>query len=229
MHSPVFDACQAVADLIREEFSQTGQLTAQWQDSQLGISDVNFVSDHYRRAHISVIDARSTHSLWLLHTTIFPHTHDGSPIYGFDIIAGPQKVSGAFHDFSQGGHGDHHMMQWFEQRTQSLSWNKPRPLPDWAKNIFSQNIVAIGAVRETELAQFCSLGMETLSYYLNHVGHAADPQCDYTQQHNYYCVNQRLNPHTPRVLMNIGFSQDQAIDFVNHSLFPLIDHSSAQS
>jgi hypothetical protein len=226
MTSLIFDACQSVADQIHDRFAQTGQLVNQWQDSQLGVSDVTFASNSYRRAHMSVIDARSTHSLWLLHSTIFPHVPNSAPIYGFDIIAGPQKVSGAFHDFSAAGDQDHHMINWFKNRTATATWNKSRELPEWAKNIFSSGMVAIGAVRHLELQTFIELGLETLDYYLENVGYSGESVADYSQHQNYYCNNQRLNPHTPRVLVNLGFQSEQANEFVNQTLFPLITSNS---
>ena len=54
----------------------------------------------YRRADLDIIDARLDRKLWMMHLCIYPKVSDPSPIYGFDIIAGPNKVTGAFHDFS---------------------------------------------------------------------------------------------------------------------------------
>ena len=34
------------------------------------------------------------------HVCLFPELTNGGPIYGFDIISGKNKVTGAFHDFS---------------------------------------------------------------------------------------------------------------------------------
>ena len=53
-----------------------------------------------RRAHVDVVDARDTKGLWMAHICLFPMKKNGEAIYGFDIIAGKNKVTGAFHDFS---------------------------------------------------------------------------------------------------------------------------------
>jgi len=45
----------------------------------------------FRRAHLDIVDARDTKNLYMLHLCIFPHIDDPSPIFGFDIIAGPKK------------------------------------------------------------------------------------------------------------------------------------------
>lgn len=189
---------------------------------QGNVYDYNITNEHYRRAHVSIIDAIATRNFWLLHFTIFPHVDDGCPIYGFDIVAGPKKVSGAFHDFSSTGQHSHCMMKWFSNQTQDLSWNKKRELPRWAANIFSDDIVAIGAVGIDELDAFCNLGLKTLSYYLDNVGCTKSYLHNHTEDQNYYCEQQRLNPHTPRVLQTLGFTADEAKDFVFNNLFPLI-------
>jgi len=218
----IFDLCDQTASRIKEIFISSSDVVHEYYNKDLNIDDEVFSNDNFRRAHISIVDARATHKLWLLHTTIFPFIDDGSPIFGFDIIAGPNKVSGAFHDFSNGGEPDHYMMKWFADQTKELEWNKKRELPSWAKNIFSDSIVAIGAVGTEELEKFSNLGINSLNYYVDNVGYTETSKSDYTQQQNYYCQNQKLNPHTPRVLVNLGFTENQAYRFVNNYMFPEI-------
>ena len=218
----VFDKAIACSNTIINCLKNTGKLIDYSSDPDYGITDRVFVSDKYRRAHVSIVDARETKKLWLLHVTIFPHTNDPSPIYGFDIVAGPSKVSGAFHDFSCAGNIMHPMSLWFESVTHGLEWNKKRELPDWAKQIFSDSMVAIGAVGPDELDEFTALGLKTLDLYLNCVGLTRDSTTNYRDVQNRYCFYQKQNPHTPRVLVNLGFTEKQATDFVEHTLFPEI-------
>lgn len=220
MTSPIFERCDRVSHEIYSRFFSSGILVHEKQNPILGVNDAVFTSQRYRRAHISVVDARNTHNLWLLHTTVFPHVEDNSPIYGFDIIAGPKKVSGAFHDFSCAGNPNHYMMDWFSNRTVAIDWNKKRELPEWAKRIFSDSMVAIGAVGEEELDKFIDLGLETLTYYLSNVGNTYNSETNYADYQNFYCANQKQNPHTPRVLVNLGFTESEAEDFVKETLFP---------
>jgi hypothetical protein len=220
MNNSTFNQSIDCALKINARLRNKGNLVDQYIDDRYGIKDLVYISSCYRRAHVSIIDARETKKLWLLHFTIFPNINDPSPIYGFDVIAGPTRVSGAFHDFSAGGDTAHPMMQWFSNRTQGLEWNKARTLPEWAQKIFSPNIVAIGAVGPEELTNFIDLGLETLDYYLDNVGQ--NTEHDYSSKHNEYCYYQRQNPHTPRVLVNLGFSEQQAKDFVENNLFPKI-------
>ena len=59
-----------------------------------------WANEFIRRAHIDVVDARKTKGLWMMHVCIFPQLNNDGPIYGFDVIAGSKKMTGAFHDFS---------------------------------------------------------------------------------------------------------------------------------
>jgi hypothetical protein len=221
--SLVFDKAIACSDEITARFIKTGTLVTTDSDADRGVMDLVFESNRYRRAHVSIVDARESKKLWLLHVTVFPHTNDPSPIYGFDIVAGPNKVSGAFHDFSDAGETNHPMMAWFADQTALLEWNKKRELPEWAKNIFSSSMVAIGAVGEEELDEFVNLGLKTLDYYLENVGLTQESLADYHMAQNRYCRYQKQNPHTPRVLVTLGFTEQQAREFVEQTLFPEIN------
>ena len=114
--SLVFDKAIACSDEITARFIKTGTLVSTDSDADRGVMDLVFESPRYRRAHVSIVDARESKKLWLLHVTVFPHANDPSPIYGFDIVAGPSKVSGAFHDFSVAGDTNHAMMTWLNPR-----------------------------------------------------------------------------------------------------------------
>jgi len=213
----IFEQCDSVKNAIFNRFDITGKLDqAEIRDN---VRDWVFTSNIYRRAHISVVDARETHKLWLLHVTVFPHLENGSPIYGFDIVAGLNKVSGAFHDFSP-VYRNGPLCKWFHERTADLEWNKRRELPEWAKPIFSEDIVAIGAVGIEELEKFCTLGLETLDYYLADL-RPETTAVDFEYEQNFYCTQQRKNPHTPRVLQTLGFTEEEARNFVENNLFPL--------
>jgi hypothetical protein len=220
--SSIFDRCILCAQEIERQFRSTGDLEELTSNESRGVKDLVFSSLRYRRAHISIVDARETKKLWLLHVTVFPHTNDPSPIYGFDIVAGPSKVSGAFHDFSSAGDKSSPMWLWFNARANGLEWNKKRELPDWAKQIFSPAMVAIGAVGEEELEEFVKIGLETLDFYLKNVGIEQQSMADYHMAQNRYCYYQKQNPHTPRVLVNLGFTEQEATTFVEETLFPEI-------
>jgi hypothetical protein len=220
MTQSLFDQVIDCANEINKRFSQTGALGKVHRTDL--VTDKEFNSLRYRRAHISTIDARETKKLYLLHVTVFPHTDDPSPIYGFDIVCGPTKVSGAFHDFSAAGQTNHPMLGWFADETSMLTWNKPRELPEWAKQIFSSSMVAIGAVGPEELAEFIRLGLKTLDYYLENVGVTQESLFDFHMAQNRYCYYQKQNPRTPASLQHLGFTEQEAKDYVHNMLFPEI-------
>jgi phycocyanobilin:ferredoxin oxidoreductase len=181
-----------------------------------------WVSDGFRRAHIDVVDARETRGLWMMHCCIFPHTDDASPIFGFDIIAGKNKITGAFHDFSSTGNLNHPMIDWFGDEVAKLEWRKTRELPQWAKNIFSKHMVAAGnIVAGPELDQIVDMAYNNFDHYIKNVGDRGS--ClDNTKAQDFYCENQRQNPHTPKVMTSLGLDEEDVRVFIEECLFPPI-------
>jgi hypothetical protein len=180
-----------------------------------------FQSNNFRRAHLDIVDARETKKLYMMHLCIFPNTCSNSPIYGFDIIAGPNKVTGAFHDFSPTTNKNHDLCNFFEASVSDLSWSKKRNLPDWAMNIFSKDMVAAGNISEPEeLDSIIELATNNLSTYLLNVGNDKDSNSIDAQ--NYYCENQRMNPHTPKVMEALGFDAQTVEKFIKECLFPTL-------
>lgn len=216
----IWERATNCAQEIEKKFRETGELVNLNINERLGLTDLVFSSLRYRRAHVSIVDAREQKKIWMLHVTIFPHYNDNSPIYGFDIVAGPEKVSGAFHDFSNGGDYTHDMMRWFANFVAGLDWNKKRELPDWAKRIFSNHIVAIGAVGLSELEEFIHIGLKSLEFYLENVGLTQQDVSNFAMIQNSYCYYQKQNIHTARVLEKLGFSNEEARTFIHESLFP---------
>lgn len=220
--SSLFDKVIACAGKIEKQLRESGEVVEFRPNSKINSSDIVFTSSRYRRAHISTIDARESKKLYLLHVTIFPHTNDSSPIYGFDIVCGPTKVSGAFHDYSASGDQNHPMCRWFANKVAGIDWNKPRDLPEWARYIFSNHMVAIGAVNSEELDEFIDVGLTTLKYYLDTVGDTQEWPNDYHMSHNRYCYYQKQNPRTPASLQHLGFTEEEAKAYVQEMLFPEI-------
>lgn len=173
-------------------------------------------NNDFRRAHIDIVDARSTKGLWMMHCCIFPQVHNNSPIFGYDVIAGQNKITGFFHDFSPVTK-IHPFLDYFKGVSE-ISWKKERELPDWAKQIFSDNMIAAGNIKEEELHK-TDIVLETLEYYLKNVGNY-NHTGDFKEQQNKYAFYQKQNPHTPRTMKALGLN-DQDVDlFVEHMLFP---------
>ena len=183
--------------------------------------NVIYKSNRYRRAHVEVVDRRDTHKIYILHCTVFPHYNDPSPVFGFDAVCGPNKITGAFLDYSAAGDRDHPMMRWFAKQTCDLAWNKPRELPEWARAIFSPAMVAAGNVNtEAELDLLCDLALQTFNYYLSTVGHGQESGSDYHMAQNRYCRYQKQNPHVVRSMVAMDIPEPVITEFVENILFP---------
>ena len=178
-----------------------------------------------RRAHVDVVDARETKGLWMAHICLFPMLENGGPIYGFDIIAGKKKVTGAFHDFSPLLQKEHPLTRWFIEENKWFKPSKERELPDWAKAIFSGGMIAAGNVQEErELNQICTLAVSNLNAYIDKIGdfNSDSKKEDVIRAQNYYCENQQKNPHTPRVMQTLGLPEEDIKLFCADNLFPII-------
>jgi phycocyanobilin:ferredoxin oxidoreductase len=224
--SQVWDTLIEIQHLLEDNFSRTGQEvneSGMERFNQPGWVNRVWTSNHYRRAHIDVVDARESKGLWMMHCCVFPHTHNPAPIYGFDVIAGKNKITGCFHDYSSAGDSEHPMMDWFADEAQKLSWNKTRKLPDWAERIFSPSMIAAGNVSdEEELEQVFAMARTTLAHYLSTVAETNNTADDTKEAQNYYCENQKQNPHTPRVMVSLGLSEEDVRMFIQECLFPEI-------
>jgi phycocyanobilin:ferredoxin oxidoreductase len=224
--SKVWDILIEIQHLLEESFEQTGvEVFEPGMDrfNQPGWINRVWTSGKYRRAHVDVVDARLTKGLWMMHCCIFPHTHNPAPIYGFDVVAGKNKITGCFHDYSKAGDADHPMMQWFSEYVDNLEWRKVRELPEWATNIFSKSMVAASNVQdEEELSQIIAMAKDTLEHYLSTVAETNNTVDDTTEAQNYYAFNQKQNPHTPRVMASLGLNEEDVAVFIQDCLFPEI-------
>ena len=182
-------------------------------------------NDHVRRAHIDVVDARDTKGLWMMHVTCMPVLNNDAPIFGFDVIAGKNKMTGAFLDFSASTTLDHPMMEGYAESVADFIPKKKRELPEWARNIFSDHMLAAGNVNtEEEAVAIIELALNNLRAYFDEVGeYTGNGNIDLvTAAQNYYAHNQQQNPHTPRTMKSLGLDEDDVDLFCRDMLFPKI-------
>lgn len=209
---------------LANHFQRVIKLSAEHEytpDSKYEWHNTLYSSDRYRRAHIEIVDKRDSYGIYILHTTIFPHLNDPSPIFGFDAVCGKNKITGAFHDFSPAGDHTGIMCSWFQNQVSDMAWNKPRELPYWAKRIFSPDMVAAGNLQdELEIDQLCDLAKTTLAYYLNNVGLAQQSGSEYYMAQNRYCHWQKQNPHVIKSMVAMGVAETTVREFVDTVLFP---------
>lgn len=182
-----------------------------------GWKDTYWKSNHIRKCHLKTIDNRDTQKLWLMHINIFPDENLNTPILGFDIVAGENKITGSFFDYSPVD--KHSYMDYYYTRVKDLSWNKPRELPVWAQQIFSNNMIAVGNIRtEEEINQLSEVCLDLISYYIKNLG-KYDNSGNYKDKQNYYCQQQKLNPHLHRSILSMGISEEDKDRYVNRVLF----------
>lgn len=217
----VWDKISKLANDITEKFNATGEADQRLLEDQYGWHNTLWTSNRYRRAHVEIVDFRETYKIYILHVTVFPHFNDPSPIYGFDAVCGPNKITGAFHDFSHAGDPKSFMYLWFKAKVNGLEWNKPRALPDWAQQIFSPAMVAAGNLQdESEIDQLCDTALTTLDFYLNNVGKEQQDVADYHMAQNRYCHYQKQNPHVINSMISMGVPEPKMKQFVREILFP---------
>ena len=184
-----------------------------------------WANDSVRRAHIDVVDSRESRGLWMMHVCCFPVLNNDAPIYGFDVIAGKNKMTGAFHDFSPSANPDHPMIDGYRESVEEFIPSKQRQLPEWATNIFTDKMLAAGNVKtEEEAVAIIDIAIANLNAWFDEVPLSdGDGNSDIVAaSQNYYCHNQQQNPHTPNVMKTLGLAEEDVDKFCTDMLFPKI-------
>lgn len=225
--STIFNKLKSHAEELNTILAQRAFLTE--PDAAYTWNTRSYTNCWFRRANLDIIDAIESKKLFMMHLCVFPHVYDSAPIYGFDIIAGTNKVTGAFLDFSP--IGDHAYNPWFLDFVEPTRWSKPRELPEWARNIFSPHMVAAGNINtDFEMDVILELSKKSLLHYVDNINKHRPAmkyedmvaQHNFTSKQNYYCQQQKQNPHTPRVLSSLGFKEQEIHDYIHKELFPEI-------
>ena len=158
--------------------------------------------------HISVVDKRESHGIWMMHVNAYAKTTYPMPIYGFDVVCAKKKVTGCFHDLSPTGYNDMIMKR--------KEVKRERELPQWAKEIFSDGMLAAGNVTELdECIEYATMGDENLQDWFGilEASESIVPSVKYMHARQKYCNNQLQNPHSFNVMKNLGFPEDYLTEF----------------
>jgi hypothetical protein len=83
-------------------------------------------------------------------------------------------------------------------------------------------VAAANVSKEEELQQIVEMAYSGIDTYLQAVGDTNNTANDTTEAQNYYCENQKQNPHTPRVMVSLGLSEEDVKVFIQDCLFPEI-------
>ena len=201
-------------DNIASELESILQLSAAFEipTEDFGWSNKRYVGENFRMAHI---ERYSDNNLEVLHFTCFPNQTYQHPIFGFDIITTDKKPLAAFMDWSPVDNTTN-----IESR---YEFEKPYPLPDWAKLIFSPTALAI-IPNDYEMDSLSNNVVESFELYLDVLNNSKEntDRVDYIiAAQNRYCENQQKNERTYNVL-KAKLGEDKAKDFMKNVLFPKI-------
>jgi phycocyanobilin:ferredoxin oxidoreductase len=185
--------------------------TLQW-------TNVLLESGKFRHGHVETFVVAER--LSVLHVCLFPHLDDPGPIFGFDMIAGPARVTGIFLDLSPTTGQAAGLGLGEVRATQDLGeFQHPRVLPDWG-DIFSAECLAIRPADLDEVARAIRLAQAALDACLT-VPRVRAPHrsAEIGAGQARYIAAQRRNEHTYRMLAGL-IGQDKARGFIDEVLFP---------
>ena len=171
-----------------------------------GWENHRYRSPRFRLAHVELFRQPQ---FGVVHCCVFPHVTDPAPIYGFDVIAGPSKITGVFMDLSP-------TSQPTEPFT-DLAVGRIRDRPEWG-DIFSPHWLACRPTLE-EMVLIGDEAVRVLDQYLtSYLGQFGDEDKIRAGQ-NRYCIQQRQNEHTRKALVNL-LGEQRADQFMREVLFP---------
>lgn len=176
-------------------------------------------SPTFRRAHVETF--MKPDKVGVLHVCVFPHWDDPAPIFGFDLVAGPARITGIFLDLSPVLPSRPQLTLRDAVGSAALqAFATRRALPEWA-DIFSEDMVAIRPVSGEEIDRALALAEQALDVLLATVRVTTGQVVDaIAAGQARYCAGQRQNEHTVRMLTNfIGL--EEARRFVDQVLFPI--------
>lgn len=185
---------------------------------QLAWSNLLVSTPSLRRGHVELLSAPGRFAV--LHVCLFPALGRAAPIFGFDMIAGPARVTGLFLDLSPV------LPDMPGPRLRDAvapgaldGFAEPRARPDWG-GIFSADMLAVRPRSAGEIARGLSLARQALEAWLAALdgGARADPAAVADGQAR-YVAGQRANPHTARLLAGL-IGDAPARRFIDKVLFP---------
>lgn len=161
----------------------------------------------------------------VLHCTFFPSYFKNIPIYGFDVIALNNNVTGIFCDFTKCP--DESLTLSVKLKALKVKYiENERKLPEWA-NFFSKNFICMtpkGLDQKNLIKEFTDLFKEYVNFVENQNlnGCYLEPN-DVKKSiaiQNDYSFNQRKNDKTSKAL-SAYIGSEKAREFIDSILFPV--------
>jgi phycocyanobilin:ferredoxin oxidoreductase len=174
-----------------------------------------FEGPGFRWAHVEFFSIPG--QIGVLHVCLFPALDRRAPIFGFDIISGRAKATGAFLDLSPTTPSfDPIADAWMGSPPEAFA--EPRTLPEWAAAIFSPRALAIRPVSVSEVDAVVALARRSLAFWLDAEKPSGSVAVMALAQYR-YAAAQRLNEHTFRMLAGC-VGPEIAREFIDDWLFP---------
>jgi hypothetical protein len=117
------------------------------------------------------------------------------------------------------------MIQGYKDSVENFIPKKQRELPQWAKNIFTDKMLAAGNVNtEEEAVAIINIAVNNLHAYFDEIVEFQNTSSvvETIKSQNWYCHNQQQNPHTPNVMKSLGLNEADVDKFCTDMLFPKI-------
>ena len=172
-----------------------------------GWENYQYRSSKFRLGHVQIFKQPKFAAI---HCCVFPHHNDPAPIYGFDVVAGENKITGVFMDLSPTVTPTTPFTK--------INIGRIRERPEWGE-IFSPHWLACRPSPD-EMDTVGNEAVRVLNYYLPTLGDIGNSKEIIAAQNN-YCIQQRRNEHTRRALINI-LGADGADEYMTNILFPTI-------
>jgi hypothetical protein len=190
-----------------------------------------FINPSVRYGHLEYFRSNNG-KIEVLHSTFFPSYFKNLPIYGFDVIALNNIVTGIFCDFTNCLDENPFLTKSLKEIKNKYK-DYERKLPEWA-NFFSKDFICIAPkdLNKEELikdfihlfelyvmqAEWCNTNC---FYHLsrNNVLKSIETQ-------NQYSINQRKNDKTFKAL-SAYIGSDKAREFIDTVLFPIYQSNAA--
>jgi phycocyanobilin:ferredoxin oxidoreductase len=177
------------------------------ETEDFGWENYRFNSTKYRLAHVEIFNQNK---FSVVHCCVFPHISDPSPIFGFDVIAGENKITGVFMDLSQ--------TVLKSKPFTNIQITRTRERPVWG-NIFSEDWLACRPTQD-EMTLIGDEAVRVLTEYLKTLGGVGLVN-EIKPAQNRYCFNQQKNEHTKKALVSL-LGNDEAERFMSEILFPAV-------
>jgi len=215
-HTQIKNYFLEIAKIFEQSFSSPEERTPKFQKPEHEWLNYYYNSPIFRHIHLEYY---KTDKICALHSTIMPNPLVDFPIYGFDMIALGNKITGLFFDFTPTLTKYKDLENLLLILKQSIK-SPTRLLPEWA-TFFSDNFICISPL-EDELNVLIDTIKNYTENYLQNSSLIKDKCLKNIKLQNSYCQGQKKNEKTFKALTaEIGKENTQI--FFDEYLFPEIN------